>query len=121
MIRIINESEILIEMATLAGRRTGLKADIWSDQNGVKRNKKDKKNRIKITYNNAEVSISIEENPEILAQTKGIKRSEWKAIKDAMKYVGRNYDLFLNHYNSTPAEYDDDDLKNDLRERGEYK
>ena len=33
----------------------------------------------------------------------------------------KNYDLFLKHYNSTDEEYDDDDLKEDLRKRGEYK
>jgi hypothetical protein len=44
-----------------------------------------------------------------------------KNIQEAMKYVGRNYDLFLKHWNDTDYSYDEDDLKNDLRKRGEYK
>lgn len=122
MIRIINESEIITEMANLTARRTGLPTvTIWSEQRGEIRNKQENFPRIKITGPDFEVSVSIEENPKILAKTKNIKPNDMKKVREAMKYIGRNYDLFLKHYQSSETVYDDDDLKNDLRKRGEYK
>lgn len=116
MVRIIEENEIITEMANLTARRTGLPTvTIWSEQKGELRNKPDNDKRVKITGPGYEVSVSIEEEPRILAKTKNIK------IKEAMKYIGRNHDLFLKHYQSSEDEYDDDDLKDDLRKRGEYK
>lgn len=119
-IRLITENEILIEMANLSPKRTHLQATIWSDNNGISRNKKDKEPRVKIETSNAEVSVSIERKPKILAQTKNIKQSDMKKIKDAMEYVGRNYDLFLKHYNSSNDVFDDYDLFMALANRGDY-
>lgn len=119
-IRLITENEILMEMVNLSPKRTHLQATIWSDNNGVSRNKKDKQPRVKIETSNSEVSVSIEKEPKILAQTKNIKQSDMKKIKDAMKYVGRNYDLFLKHYNSSNDIFDDYDLFKTLAERGDY-
>lgn len=118
--RLITENEILMEMANLSPKRTHLQATIWSDNNGVSRNKKDKQPRVKIGIDDAQVSVSIEKEPKILAQTKNIKQSDMKKIKDAMKYVGRNYDLFLKHYNSSNDIFDDYDLFKALAERGDY-
>lgn len=120
-IRLITENEILMEMANLSPKRTHLQATIWSDNNGVSRNKKDKQPRVKISTSDAEVSVSIERKPKILAQTKNIKQSDMKKIKEAMNYVGRNYDLFLKHYNDRTNEFDDYDLFMALAERGDYK
>ena len=120
-IRLITENEILMEMANLSPKRTNLQATIWCDNNGAKRNKKDKEPRVKISINNAEVSISIDKHPKVLAQTKNIKQDDIKKIKEAMKYVSRNYDLFLKHYNSSNNEFDDYDLFKALSERGDYK
>lgn len=120
-IRLITENEILIEMTNITTNRSGLQADIWSDHNGTSRNKKDKSPRVKIGTSNAEVSVSIEKEPKILAQTKNIKQSDMKKIKDAMDYVGRNYDLFLEHYMDTKNKFDDYDLFKALAERGDYK
>ena len=44
-----------------------------------------------------------------------------KDIEDAIDYVCRNLDLFLKHFKMSAFEYDDDDFKDDLRKRGEYK
>lgn len=120
-IGLITENEILMGMANLSPKRTNLQATIWSDNNGAKRNKKDKSPRVKIGTSDSEVSVSIEKEPKILAQTKNIKQSDMKKIKDAMKYVGRNYDLFLKHYNSSSDVFDDYDLFQALAERGDYK
>lgn len=38
-----------------------------------------------------------------------------------MKYIGRNYDIFLKDYNDVNNEFDDEGMFNALRERGEYK
>lgn len=79
------------------------------------------KKRFKIDGNDFSLSLSLEEKPKILAQSGKIKQSDKSAIKEAIDYVTRNLDLFLKHYNSTPLEFDDDDLKEALRERGDYK
>ena len=120
-IRIIEESEILMEMANLSPKRTGLKVAIWSDGDGKSRNKKDKLPRVKIGTNDYEVSVSIEKEPKILAQTKNIKENEMNKIKEAMKYISKNYDLFLKHYESSYDDFDDNDLFDALRERGDFK
>lgn len=117
--RIITEREILLEMSDLSPKDTGLKVVIWSENNGTKRKNKDKKERVKLeSRSGAEVSISIESKPRVLASTKNIKQNDQKAFEEAMQYVGKNYDLFLKHYTSSVFDYDIDDLKNDLMKRG---
>ena len=83
--------------------------------------KKDKLPRVKIGTNDYEVSVSIEKEPKILAQTKNIKQNEMNKIKEAMKYISKNYDLFLKHYESSYNDFDDNDLFDALRERGDFK
>jgi len=122
-----NPYEELFEMANIVPKKSGLKADIWSDHKGVLRNKKDNDRRVKISYTtDYSVSVSIEENPVILSVSSSLKKKnsgspEWEEINKAIKYVGRNYDIFLKHYNGTDDSFDDEDLYNALRERGEYK
>lgn len=126
-IRLAFEQENIIEMANLTPKRTGLQVQIWSDHAGILRNKRDNDKRVKVGTNDGySVSVSIENNPRILAQSSKLKSSNkgnpiWSKIKQGIDYVGRNYDLFLKHYEDTKDEYDDDDLKDDLRKRGEYK
>ena len=109
-------------MANLNPQKSGLHVVIWSEQRGVTRKKPDSTPRLKIfTLDNQSVSVSIEPNPRILAKSKHIKKSNEKYIKEGMDYVGRNYDLFLKHYMDTDFSFDDEDLINALRERGEYK
>lgn len=132
MFKHLNEVLILrempyMEMANLAPKRTGLPVVIWSDGCGINRNKSDHTKRVKIAYNQYSVSVSIEPEPKILAAAGGLRKKpqgspEWKAINAGIEYVGRNYDLFLKHYNAaTPDDYDDQDLFADLRARGEMK
>ena len=40
---------------------------------------------------------------------------------EGVEYVSRNFDIFLKHFNSSNEEFDDQDLIDALRERGEYK
>lgn len=120
-IRLIVENEILIEMANIDSRSSGLQVDIWSDHNGKNRNKRDKKPRVKIGSNDFEISVSIEEHPEILASSDNIKQSDKRKIKKAIEYISRNYDLFLKHYNDDKNEFRDIDLFKALSERGDYR
>ena len=120
-IRIIEEADFLMEMAILSPNRPGLEVVIWSDGNDKSRNKKDKLPRVKIGTDDYEVSVSIEKEPKILAQTKNIKQNEMNKIKEAMKYISKNYDLFLKHYESSYNDFDDNDLFDALRERGDFK
>lgn len=116
-----DSNEPLFEMANLSPKSTNLKVVIWSEQQGFKRNKKDKTPRFKIEGREYELSYSLEEKPKLLAKSGKIKQSDKKDIKQALDYVIRNLDIFLKHYNSTPFEFDDDDLKDELRKRGEYR
>lgn len=120
--KLLYEHNILMEMANLSAKRTGLKVSIWSDGDGIHRNVGHNNHRIKIGKTGQfSVSVTIEKEPRILASSKNISDSDMNKIKDAMKYIGRNCDLFEKHYSSTEDVYDDDDLKDDLRKRGEYK
>ena len=116
-------NEAVFGMANLNPKRTGLSVVIWSDHAGIERNKRDNDARVKIGFpnNGPSVSVSIEEHPKILAKSKNIKNSEMNKIEEGIEYVGRNHDLFLKHYNDTSFDFDDEDLYNELRKRGEYK
>lgn len=117
---IINE-ETLFEMANLSPKRTGLKVTIWSDNDGKIRNLPHNIPRVKVGRNDYWVVISIEGDPVIKAQSSNIKKSEMSQIMEGIEYVSRNFDIFLKHFNSSNEEFDDQDLVDALRERGEYK
>lgn len=109
-------------MANIVSKRSGLSVDIWSDHKGYMRNISHRGTpRAKITLGDIVVSISIEECPRILAKSRNMKKSEEKAIRSTINCVGRNYDIFLNHYMDPDDSFDDEDLFNALRERGEYR
>lgn len=115
-------SDTVFGMANLAAKRTGLSADIWSDHKGIERNVSHSNTpRIKITAGSYTVSVTIEENPVIKAESRHGTKSQKNAVKEAMNYIGRNYDLFLKHYYDVEDEFDDRDLINALEGRGEYK
>ena len=116
-----NMNGILIEMANLSPKRTGLKVRIWAESRGVERNKPDNSPRVILQLGDKSMSISIEPKPKILAKSRNIKKSDLSSFNDAILYIGRNSDLFLKHYNDTSDEFDDEDLFLALRERGEYK
>ena len=109
-------------MANLTTKRSGLPADIWSEHKGIQRQVSHKFTpRVKVRGKGYEASISIERVPIIKAASKKLTHSESKDLKDCMDYVGRNYDLFLKHFYDEDDEFDDEDLFDALRSRGEYK
>ena len=116
------KKDYIFGMANLSTKRSGLGVKIWSEEGGLHRNTSHNNTpRVKVG-NNQELSISIESNPKILAgNLSKFKHSEQVLFFGAIEYVGRNYDIFLLHYNSKDEEFDDNDLFNELRNRGEYK
>ena len=119
----LEESEDLFGMANLPGTKTNLRtATIWSDGGGVFRKRKDKLPQIKVGIKDEFlVSLSLDDELKELYKARVIKKSEDKIINLAKEYIKRNLDLFIKHYNSSAYEYDDDDLKYDLAQRGYYK
>ena len=118
----IFSSQSVFGMANIPAKRTGLSADIWSDHKGIERSVSHRGTpRIKISVGSYMVSVTIEPSPVIKAESKHSTKSQKNAVKEAIKYIGRNYDLFLKHYYDVEDEFDDRDLINALEERGEYK
>ena len=112
--------------AMLSIRRTGLKVNIWSKWDFVKISK-EKPNIIigRAEYwNRYIIVVTISPNPKIIAKTPNITDEQKQELEEGIKYVARNYDLFLKHYNNdgnNGAGFDDEDLINALKEKGEYK
>ena len=117
-----SKKDDIFGMANLTSRKTGLSADIWSDHKGIERQVSHSNTpRIKITTKNGSASLTIEPNPVIKAKSRNLKKSDTEVINEAREYVRRNYNLFLKHYYDTDDIFDDEDLFQALRERGEYK
>lgn len=109
--------------ATLSNKRTGLKVDIWSKWN-VAEISKETPNIIigRAEYwNRYIIVVTISSNPKIIAKTPNITEEQKQELEEGIKYVARNYDLFLKHYNNDGNYFDDEDLINALKEKGEYK
>lgn len=125
MKRYIRSTEYVMAMANVNKKRTGLKVNIWSDGQGCLRNKPDVIPRVKlVTDSNESVSVSISDHPLVLAPKtwkKRFKQSTVAAIEEAIQYVARNYDLFMKHYMDKDLSFDDSDLFDSLKQRGEYK
>ena len=120
----IQNKESIMAMANIHKARTGLNVNIWSDGEGCLRNKPDRKPRVTLVTSEGDVSVSIEADPKVLAPRQWktrFKQSTLKDIEEGMRYVGRNHDLFLKHYNDTDGSFDDLALFEALRERKELK
>lgn len=108
-------------MADLNPKKTKLPVVIRAEHNGVSRNVSHRNTpRVKIGIGSSWQSYSIESEPKLLRSSNHLKKSELSAIKKGVDYLKRNHDLFLLHFMDTDFEFDDDDLKDALRERGDY-
>ncbi len=67
------------------------------------------------------ISVSISESPEIIAKSENVTNHRISKFDKGIEYITQNYDLFLRHYNDTAFEFDDEDLFQALRDRGQYK
>ena len=120
---LVNENkEKLIEMANLAKRRTKLPVNVWIDEVGSNRNVPHDDPRLKIQNDYGEranenlIPVSIDkENPIVLEGKLEIDNKDFKIIQ---KWIIENYKDLMRHWN---GELDTDDLKDILRERGEYR
>lgn len=118
---LVRNDESVFGMSNLVPKRTGLSCEIWSDGTGESRNVPHSVPRLKLKKDEYQISVSIEPMPRILVSPQNIPHSVMKSFKEGMRYVGRNCDLFLKHYNNENGSYDDTDLTDDLRSRGEFK
>lgn len=109
--------------STISAKRTGLKVDIWSKWSASENSKEQPHIIIgKAEYwNRYIIVVSLSPTPTIIAQTPNITDEQMQDLKAGIEYVARNYDLFLKHYNNAGAGFDDDDLIEALKEKGEYK
>ncbi len=111
--------------AMLSPRRTGLKVNIWSKWNVSESLKEPNIIIGRAEYwNRYIIVVTISSTPKIIAQTSNITDEQKQELKEGIKYVARNYDLFLKHYNNdgnNGKDFDDEDLIKALKEKGEYK
>lgn len=108
--------------ATISAKRTGLYVDIWSKWNVSDITKEPHIIIGKAEYwNRYIIVVTLSPTPQVIAQTQNITDEQMQDLKAGMEYVARNYDLFLKHYNNADAGFDDDDLIDALKEKGEYK
>lgn len=121
MKRFIRNNENVFGMANLNPSKSGLPVIIWAEHDGVSRNNTHNEPRVKVGKDKYWISISISENPKILAKSSNIKKSEMDKLEECIEYVARNHDIFLKHFNDTDFNFDDEDLFNALRQRGEYR
>ena len=116
--------DAIMAMANINKKRTGLHVNIWSDGQGCLRNKPDKLPRVKLDIGDASISVSISDHPVVLAPKNWLskfKQSEIDSFEEGIEYVARNHDLLLKHYMDTDGSFDDFDLFNALKLRGEFK
>lgn len=118
---ILTETCDIFGMANLNPKKTKLKLIIWADHSGIQRKVSHRHiPRVKTGNNNFCVSVLISDKPVTLDQSLKLRISERHNVEDAIDYIARNNDLFLRHYLDTDFNFDDEDLFNALRERGDY-
>ena len=121
MKKLIHTDQNIFGMSNLNPRKTNLPVVIWTDHSGIDRAVSHRESpRIKISKDKYSISVSISSNPEVLAKSGRIPKSVMDDLRLGIDYVARNYDIFLQHYLDTDFSFDDDDLKDELRKRGEY-
>lgn len=108
--------------ATVSAKRTGLNIDIWSKWSASEKSKEQPHIIIGKTeyWNRYIIVVTLSPTPTIIAQTPNITDEQMQDLKAGIEYVARNYDVFLKHYNNAGAGFDDDDLIEALKEKGEY-
>lgn len=123
MKRLISNSDSIFGMANLTSNKSGLPVAIWSDHSGILRKVSHHNTpRVKIGFPGGHsISVTISKNPHIVAKSPKITAKELQDCNLGVEYVARNYDIFLKHYMDTTDSFDDEDLFNALRARGEYK
>lgn len=94
----------VFEMANLPKDRTGLPGGIWVDSMGKQRKGKDHKPRIKVEDENKKlIPMSIDKTePKILVKKYRFKSD---AIQKFQKFIIKNYDVLMMHWNNEIDDY----------------
>lgn len=110
-------------MANLNPQKSGLgNVVIWSDHGGIQRKLKHNIPRIKLSAGDMSIVVSISDSPIVLSKSKSVSsRKKLSEFDDAIAYVARNNDIFMKHYTDVDFSFDDEDLYEALRQRGEYR
>ena len=120
MRKLIKNSNDRFGMTTLNPKKSGLdNIVIWSEHGGVTNVKHTPS--VKLSIEDMSISVSISQKPEIIAKSESVTNYRISEFDKGIKYVAQNYDIFLRHYNDTSFEFDDEDLFQALRDRGQYK
>ena len=112
---ISNPYDLFFGAADVSPKKSGLSVSVRSLHRGV--NFIDCP-QVELSDNDIIARISLERNPKILKYYS--ERYKDSDVKEAIGYVGRNYDIFLKHFLDTDDSFIDDDLFDTLSERGEY-
>lgn len=100
IIQSTNEDEdMLFEMANIYPEDTGLNCIVWVQSATPNNHGKHNTPRIKVEYKNNQIPISIDDNPQILANG-GNVQIDSKTFKAIVKWIKINKDLLLTYYNT---------------------
>lgn len=100
---------------------TNLDVNIYSIHNGICANKYYKPKIMIGLKGKYFIIATIEEEPIIIYETLGITQDEQAKCQQALRYVQKNIDLFLKHYNDSKDSFNDKDLINSLDKRNVFK
>ncbi len=100
--------DMLLEMANISQKTTGLDVIIWVQTNNTLNTGKHNQPRIKFQNNTAQnaqiqsgIPMSISQNPEILLKEKDLNKInlDAKQIKNIKQWIIDNYDLLIKYWN----------------------
>lgn len=113
----------ILGMSNLNPQKSGLgNIVIWSDHMGITRNVEHNIPRIKLQIDDMSIVVSISDKPQLLSKNKKVSsKAKLSMFQEGIDYVARNYEIFLKHYMDTDFSFDDEDMFQALRDKGEYK
>lgn len=91
--------ELLLEMANVWARDTGLPYDIWIDSRGKDRNNTHNSPRIKVNVDGQLIPFEISEDPDIPESVKKTGLTDFKHKTQVKEYVKAYYKILLTHFN----------------------
>lgn len=114
----LNE-ELLLEMANLSYKRTGLPYDIWIDSEGVNRKNTHYGPRIKVKVNGRFIPFEISEDPDIPDSVKNTGLTDFPYKNKIREYVIVYRKVLLAHYYKQIDDVDALNLLKTLRQASE--
>lgn len=103
-IKLLLESQKLEEMSKISKRDYNLPVNIWIDEEGIDRKVEHNIPRLKVQNNYSDrttqndfISVSIDNNPQILAGTLKIKQ---KDLNKVFEFIKLNYSVLMDRWNN---------------------